>query len=346
MPYRHGRTAMILFSLASMTSAALAPRAGAQTTAETAAPATPAPEAAAPASTPTAIAYDRSNRMTLPVTIDGAGPFGFIVDTGAEHTVISNELARTLNLPQAGSARVVGVARETTVDLYRIDDLRLAGLAGAGVTVAALDEAHIGAPGMLGIDSMANHRILFDFLAQRMDIRPSTRAELRQRAADLDPNAITVTGRRIGGRLILSDAEIGGRRIDVVIDTGAQSSIGNDALRRLVLETRQYNSRFGIADAHGANGGTLAVAISSIERINVGGVSFTDMPIAFGNSPAFAELRLSRRPALLLGMDALRMFDRVVVDFANRRVLFDLPGGSTRLPGQRMAATGAAGADS
>ena len=36
---------------------------------------------------------DHSARMTVPVSIGGQGPFDFIVDTGAERTVISSELA-------------------------------------------------------------------------------------------------------------------------------------------------------------------------------------------------------------------------------------------------------------
>jgi hypothetical protein len=44
------------------------------------------------------------------------------------------------------------------------------------------------------------------------------------------------------------------------------------------------------------------------------------------------------RPALLLGMDALKLFERVSVDFANRRVKLLAPGHSRFEPGSRMAA--------
>ena len=40
------------------------------------------------------------------------------------------------------------------------------------------------------------------------------------------------------------------------------------------------------------------------------------------------RLRLLDRPAVLLGMDALRLFRRVSVDFANRRVRLLLPDSS------------------
>ena len=39
----------------------------------------------------------------------------------------------------------------------------------------------------------------------------------------------------------------------------------------------------------------------------------------------FAALGLDRRPALMLGIRELRLFNRVAIDFSTRKVLFDLP---------------------
>jgi hypothetical protein len=44
------------------------------------------------------------------------------------------------------------------------------------------------------------------------------------------------------------------------------------------------------------------------------------------------------RPALLLGMDALMLFDRVSVDFAKREVRMLRPGRSERQNGMLLAA--------
>ena len=49
-------------------------------------------------------------------------------------------------------------------------------------------------------------------------------------------------------------------------------------------------------------------------------------------------LSLNDRPAILLGMDALKLFDRVLIDFGNRRVGFDLPKGVSRATPARLAA--------
>ena len=40
----------------------------------------------------------------------------------------------------------------------------------------------------------------------------------------------------------------------------------------------------------------------------------------------------------MAGMDGLALFDRVEIDFPNRRVILDLPDGTARAAGQRFAA--------
>ena len=43
-------------------------------------------------------------RPGVPVMINGQGPFDFVIDTGADRTVVSQELAKRLNLPESGTA--------------------------------------------------------------------------------------------------------------------------------------------------------------------------------------------------------------------------------------------------
>src|SRR4051794_40215139 len=51
-------------------------------------------------------AFDQAKRVTVPVAIDGRGPYPFVVDTGANSSVIAAELAQALGAPDAGSAPV------------------------------------------------------------------------------------------------------------------------------------------------------------------------------------------------------------------------------------------------
>jgi hypothetical protein len=67
-------------------------------------------------------------------------------------------------------------------------------------------------------------------------------------------------------------------------------------------------------------GGQIQAEYSFARRLRIGGVDINNMPIAFADVHPFRQLGLIDRPAILLGMDALQLFDRVSVDFANRRV--------------------------
>jgi hypothetical protein len=57
-----------------------------------------------------------------------------------------------------------------------------------------------------------------------------------------------------------------------------------------------------------------------VGRIKLGTMDIHQLPIAFADAKPFRKLGLSDRPALLLGMDALKLFERVSVDFPNRTV--------------------------
>ena len=52
-----------------------------------------------------AIGTDHADRMTVPVSVAGQGPYQFLVDTGSERTVISRELAKHLRLSSGRSAK-------------------------------------------------------------------------------------------------------------------------------------------------------------------------------------------------------------------------------------------------
>ena len=62
--------------------------------------------------------------------------------------------------------------------------------------------------------------------------------------------------------------------------------------------------------------------------MRIGDADINDLPIAFADVHPFRQLQLLDRPAILLGMDALQLFRRVSVDFANRRVRLLLPDSS------------------
>ncbi|QXF13615.1 retroviral-like aspartic protease family protein [Sphingopyxis terrae] len=277
---------------------------------------------------------DATRRMAVDVMIGGQGPFSFLVDTGAERTVIARELADRLKLAPGEQLRLATIGGSATVPSFRVAALQMTDLQLKGLTAPAFYGRHIGAAGLIGVDMLEDRRVLIDFRKQHMEILAT-----RKRAAPIirDDDAIVVTARNAAGRLILSDARLDGKRIDLIVDTGAQTSVGNLALQRLVAAKRANRVPFVETTLSAVTGEAVPATRTAIKRITVKGLDINDLPVSFADSQAFRALGLDDRPALLLGMDSMSLFDRIEIDFPNRRVVFDLPSGANRETGQRFA---------
>jgi len=58
-------------------------------------------------------------------------------------------------------------------------------------------------------------------------------------------------------------------------------------------------------------------------------VTIKNLAIVFADAHTFQKLKLDRRPALLLGMNAIRAFKKVSIDFASRKFRVVLPESSS-----------------
>ncbi len=182
------------------------------------------------------------------------------------------------------------------------------------VDAPALGASNIGADGMLGIDSLRSQRVMFDFKAKTMSITPSSRPVERldgdddrgsrpdpQWPADLHPGARST-----------------GSKMTVIVDTGSQVTIGNMALQRIADEAAAMDCCRIRVMIESVTGEKMSARVAESSRLELGDVqarriwrSRSPMRIFSGSSS------LDDKPALLLGMNAMRAFDRISIDFAN-----------------------------
>jgi predicted aspartyl protease len=277
-----------------------------------------------------AISSDGADRMTVPVSVSGTGPYQFLVDTGSERTVISRELARQLRLTSGRAAILHSVMGANNIETVHIPHLKVSGNTISVVDAPALGASNIGADGMLGIDSLHSQRVLFDFKAKTMSITPSNQPLER-----LEGDTIVVRARSRGGRLIFTQAKIDGKRVSVIVDTGSQVTIANMALQKL-LTKKGHALLPEMVTIESVTGEQMSARITRVAHLELGGVNLTDLSVAFADAHIFRQLDLDDRPALLLGMNAMKAFDRISIDFAAKKVRFVLPGTSMR-GGVRLA---------
>lgn len=262
---------------------------------------------------------EQNDRMTVAVRLSGTGPYRFLVDTGADRTAISRELAAKLNLAAGDPAALHSVSGVSTIGTANVRDLQVTRKAMNITDAALLESANIGADGILGTDSLKSQRVVFDFEGQTMLVEPSGSLEPPREA-----DAIVIQAKRRAGRLIMTDASANGHNLTVVVDTGAQVSIGNEALRRQ-LSAHEIVDPAQQVELISVTGEKIVGSYMFIRKIALGGVELKNLAVVFADAHTFKQLKLEDKPALLLGMNAMRAFKKVSIDFANRKFKVVLP---------------------
>lgn len=274
---------------------------------------------------------DAANRMTVAVKLGGAGPYQFMVDTGSERTTISRQLAKQLRLKPGPNVRLHSIVGEGPAQTAIIPQLMFSQRAIGSIEAPLLEAANMGADGMLGVDSLSSQRILFDFKANTMSVTHAS-----ERVESLGDGTIVVRARSRRGRLVVANATADNETLTVVLDTGSQVTIGNMALRKALLG-REMLGKAEAVTLQSVTGATMEGSYMVVKEVTIGGIGLKNLAVAFVDAHTFKQLGLEKKPALLLGMNAMRAFDRVSIDFANKRLRVILPKES-RVEGVQLAA--------
>ena len=293
------------------------------TAADALAPTIPSPDAASASGTPDnaagslALSHDAASRLTVAVMIDGKGPFDFVIDTGSDRTVISRELASRLELPKGPDVMLHESAGAEQIETAVIGRLSIGNRVVEGIDAPVLAAENLGADGMLGIDSLHDEHVVMDFKNKALSATPSSSVEF-------DPFTVVVRGRSRFGQLILVDAQVRGRKVYVIVDSGAQDTIGNLALQRLLTGRGAPADERALAEEISVTGRRSTAEIQNVVEMHIGALAIRNMKLAFADLHTFDKYGLSNKPAMLLGMDVLSLCDRVTVDFVRREATFTL----------------------
>lgn len=256
-------------------------------------------------------------RLSIGVEVNGSGPFRFLVDSGADRSVIGVALAKRLNLPASDTVRLNDIAGATDVSTFLVDTLKVGDASTFAVSAPALPEQFLGAQGIVGVDALADRRIMMDFQNNKITLEDA-RTPVKE-----EPGEIMVIGHRRHGQLILTEVKVGKLTIYALIDTGSDMTVGNIALLEKLAGSRHPPTQMAIV-LNSVTGRSATATGVILPHIQIGGLQINDLPVAFADVPPFAVFGLADRPAMLLGTDALKGLKRMSLDFHQYRVRFQL----------------------
>lgn len=247
------------------------------------------------------------NLPLVPVHIADEGPFWFVLDTGAEATVIDRRVVEELDLTRRDRGiEILGADGGTTsaAGLARLQQLRFGDVTFSDWDACVLDLSHLrlklGAPldGILGYGTFEGCRLVMDYPGRQVVV---------SRGPRLDPKARDVVPCG-AGRLPRVSVAIGEEVVGLVIDSGSAETLALPSVREAAF-------RF----EHGPVAGHRATTIGGPARRNVLGRLRDDVHLA-GHVVARPLVFLTEGPGRIGGA-VLRHF----------RVTFDVPSQLVRL---------------
>jgi hypothetical protein len=281
------------------------------------------------------------NRILVKCTIDGQGPFDFVVDTGSSDLTVDRALAHRLGLPGRNAGNVGGAGSHTVVASSAIVaslDVGSAHAENLEATILDLSQIRegIGLPrldGIIGYSMLRHYAVEVDMDRQMLTLSRE-RLELPP-AAHAIPFTLTYD-------LPFVQARIAGQPGTVLVDTGDRSSL---TLFGPFAAKHQMYGRFGgvqdVLTGFGI-GGPVYGDVFSLPQLGILGATLTNVTTRASRQSggAFA----STAAAASIGGGVLRRFN-VVYDYPRLTMYvwnsadFDVPDGYDRA-GMWIAARG------
>ncbi len=216
------------------------------------------------------LSIDERGGIVVPVMIGGAGPFNFILDTGATRTLVGDDLAGLLNAARVARAELVSSAGSEMRDVVRLGRVEVAGARAESLLASVLPAARLhglasGVRGLLGQDFLSAFNYTLDYRRRRL---------IWDEPGDVncgDPSALRLIP--VEGRYVVEVPPDGlTRALRLVPDTGAEAIVFFHAPGKAAPASPIGNARLtGLT-------GDRGVRAASMRRLVVGGITLRDQP--------------------------------------------------------------------
>lgn len=263
------------------------------------------------------------HHLTTQVFVNGKGPFRFIVDTGADRSVLSEEVAQALRLPIGKQVTVQGIIRAIPAPSAPVRELKFGVAVRSNLQMPVLPRQLLQADGFLGLDAIGTNRVVFDFARRQLRVFDSVPSSFME----LNTSDTRILAQGYNGHLRSVECRVDGISTVAFIDSGAEVSVGNSALHRALMgQGPGYRGDRDI-ELSGITGGSRMGRVVRVETILFGNLEFTGCELAAADLDIFRIWELGEQPALLIGLNFLRQFETITVDYGRKEFRLKLAQG-------------------
>lgn len=258
---------------------------------------------------------DRIGRIWAPVLVDGQGPLRLVLDTGASTSALTFAAAERLSLDSDRSRKVKlrGTTGSTVAPTVKLRTLEVGDFLAENSRIVLVEDAFGGADGVLSARLLRDRRIHVEFRKDRIEI---TRSRNQPPPAGYHPVPVRFAPHSVPW----IEAWVGNLRVKAVIDTGAQQTLGNLALRKALEQARRRTPELFPEEVIGVTGDVQLGQSARAPTIQLGRVRVRNARINFVDLHIFDYWRMRDEPALLVGMDVLGVLDTFILDYRRREL--------------------------
>lgn len=254
--------------------------------------------------------------ILLPTRVNGAGPFDFILDTGAGTSLLSAELAQQLNIKVLGTKEGQSAGGKVSVSLAKVESLALGQAKIEDVEVGIVDLGHIAKAigtkidGDVGYNFLKHFRVTIDYQTDEIRFDDPKRIENFGRPPKTEiPMRLASPAKP----LVLVDVYANGRGpFQFAIDTGTSTTaISPEVAQQLGID----GSPIGPLTTGGSQ---VNVTAGNLKSFQVGEARIDDLIVVVADFFAMLSQAVGAKLDGIVGYNFLRNF-RVVMDYPSEK---------------------------
>lgn len=262
------------------------------------------------------------NLILLQARFNDSGPLWFLLDTGAEWSVIDSQLAKTLHLKPVGQTVGTGSAGTATATIFKGTSLKLQNIEATNLTVYGLPIDFLSAPlgrkisGVIGNEILRQLVFEIDYASEVINFYEPESYQYSG-AGEVVPITFPGTYPFVHTRITLA-----GRRVlegKFEIDSGSTGAITFntpfvDRNRLLHSLSKSTRSRLG------GVGGSAAAFSGRLKSLSLGSIQLENLVARFSRARRGDDASATYDG--LIGGEILRRF-KVVFDYSRRRMMLE-----------------------
>ena len=246
--------------------------------------------------------------ILVPVYVDGKGPYQFILDTGASHCLLSQELSMTLGIRPEIEKQAMGAGGPIKLMFAHVSSMTAGSARRENVQVAITNEIQrIEATIQSKVDGDLGFNFLKDFIL-KIDYRNSVlhlAIPSEDGNGDGAPSGSCIPFKLASASkpLILVSAIVNGQGpFQFALDTGAsRTMLSTELARKLAIETTDDSPVTG-------GGGPIEILAGKLGSLSVGNVAVRDHAIGVGEFLNMLSMAIGAKLDGIIGYNFLNQF--------------------------------------